>query len=301
MPSNRQAFFVALTVFLTAVIFLLALHNSVSPLIYRLANPEESIGYIHKPDKYASVGQGHLVSAEIWSYREALIVRAEIHFRQKGAPEFSHMKMDRIGTSVYFAAIMPAQQKGQIYEYYITAQDSFGDSVFIPEAAPNGPIPSVQWRSNVNLWLVLLQLVFLLGSGIYLMHGIYYALLIVFGRQGELAQKATAGRAYAALRWGWLALLLGGIPLSIYVTGITIGWLNCWSPWPAGADIDDTRTLYLLIFFGVILILRLDLFRFSPTAKRAPWLSNRIFGWLILAGAMLALLSYLIPYAYVYR
>ncbi len=301
MPSNRQAFFVALTVFLAAVCILLALHNSVSPLIFRLTNPDESIGYIHKPIKYANVGQGHLVSAQIWSYRESLIVRANLHYRQKGAPDFTHVQMDRIGNSVYFAAALPAQQKGQVYEYYVTAQDSFGDSVFIPESAPNGPLPPVTWRSNVNLWLVLLQLVFMLGSGIYMMHATYYALLIVFGRQGNLAQKATSGRAHAALRWGWLALLMGGTVLSTYVTGITTGWLNCWAPWPAGVKIDDTRALYLLIFFGVILILRLDLFRFSPTARRAPWLSNRIFGWLILAGAALTLLSYLIPYVLVYR
>lgn len=301
MPSNRQAFFVAMTVFLTAVIVLLALYSSVNPVIYRLADPKESIGYIHRPAKYANVGQGHIVSAQIWSYRDALIVRANLHYRHKGAPDFKHIQMDRVGLSVYFSAVIPAQQKGQTYEYYITAQDSFGDSVFIPENAPHGSLPSVTWRSNVNLWLTLLRLVFLIGAGIYMLHGVYYAFLITFGRQGELAQKATASRAHAAIRWGWLTLLIGGVPLSIYVSGIATGWLNAWSPWPVSTKIEDTRTLFLLIYIGTILILRIDLFRFSPTVRKPPWLSNIVFGWLILVGALLALLSYLLHYAFVYR
>jgi hypothetical protein len=301
MPTNRQAFFIALTVLIAAAVSLFALHSSVSPLVYKLAVSTEPIGYIMKPEKSAAVGQGHVVLTEIWSYREAYIVRALLRYRRAGDPQFTEMEMNRLGSSVYYAAVLPAQQKGQSFEYYISAQDSEGESVIIPDAAPNGPIPSVTWQSNVNLWTVLFHLVLLIGSAMFGLHAIYYSLLIVFGRQGELAQKATSSRAHSALRWGWLTLAIGGIPLTIYITGVTIGWQNCWTPWPAGASIDDSRTVYLLIYLGAIILLRMDLFRFSPTERRQPWLSNRLFGWLIIAGAGLTLLSYLIPYYLTYR
>jgi hypothetical protein len=301
MPTNRQAFFIALTVVIAAAVSLFALHNSVSPLAYRLTDSKEPIGYIHQPDKYADVGQGQLVYAEIWSYREAYIARAVIRYRRIGDTKFTEAEMNRIGTSVYFAAVLPAQQKGQGFEYYISAQDSGGETVIVPDTAPNGPMPSVTWQSNVNLWTVLFQLVLLVGAAIFGLHAIYYALLIVFGRQGELAQKATSSRAHSAIRWGSLTLVVGGIPLAIYITGTAIGWQNCWSPWPIGRSISDSRTLYLLIYLAVILLLRMDLFRFSPTERRQPWLTNRTFGWLILIGAGLTLLSYLIPYYFAYR
>jgi len=301
VPTNRQAIFVALIVIIAGLIFLFGFHNSVSPLVYRKADPTEAIGYIHQPVKYGNVGQGHLISASIWSYRNALIVRAELHYRLKGDPAFQGKMMERVGSSVYYVAEIPSQAKGEVFEYYITAIDSGGASVAIPENAPETHLPTVHWKSHMNLWIVLLQLVMLFGAGIYLLHALYYALLLVFGGMGDLAQKATASRAHAAMRWGWLALLIGGVPLAIYITGASFGWQDAWGPWPFGHSLNDSRSLYLLLYFGIILLLRWDLFRFTPTALREPRFSNRILGWLILLGSLLTLLSYAVPYTRVYR
>jgi len=301
MPTNRQAFFIAVTVLIAGLVFLFGFHNSVSPRIYLKTDPGEPIGFRHRPVKYASVGQGHLVTAEIWSYREALIVRAELHYRPKGDPSFQGKMMERVGSGVWFAGEIPSQGKGEVFEYYLTAIDSAGAAAAIPENAPETLLPTVRWKSNLNLWVVLVQLVLLIGAGIYLLHAVYFALLLVFGGLGDLARKATASRAHAALRWGALALLIGGIPLGIYINGASSGWEEAWAPWPFGYNLNDTRTLYLLLYFGIILLLRQDLFRFTPTPLRPPRFTNRTFGWLILLGALLTLLSYAIPYARVYR
>ncbi|OGK11126.1 MAG: hypothetical protein A2Y63_06075 [Candidatus Riflebacteria bacterium RBG_13_59_9] len=301
MPTNRQSLFTALTVLIAGIIFLFGFHNSVSPRVYAKFNPEEMIGFRHKPEKYASVGQGHLVNAEIWSYRDALIVRSELHYRIKGEPLFQGKMMERISSGVWYAAEIPTQPKGETSEYYITAIDSAGLPISIPENAPETQLPTVRWKSDLNLWVVLFHLVLLIGAGIYLMHALYYALLLVFGGLGDLAQKATASRAHAAIRWGWVIMLVGGVPLAIYITGSCFGQQEIWAPWPFGNSLNDSRTLYLLLFFGIMLLLRWDLFRFSPTRPTPPRFSNRTFGWLVLAGALFTLLSYAIPYTRVYR
>ncbi len=113
MPTNRQAFFIALTVLIAAAVSLFALHSSVSPLVYKLTVPTESIGYIMKPEMHAAVGQGHVVLAEIWSYREAYIVRALLRYRRAGDPQFTEMEMNRLGSSVYYAAILRRNRKAR--------------------------------------------------------------------------------------------------------------------------------------------------------------------------------------------
>jgi len=283
------------------MVVLFGFYNTVSPLVYRKTDPGEPIGYIYQPVKFANVGRGHLVHALIWSNREALIVKADLYYRIAGEPGFHGTLMERIGGSSYYAAELPPRPRGETYEYYITAVDSAGASVSIPENAPGETVMKVRWRSSVNLWLVLIQLGLLFGSGVFLLHTLYYAFLITFGNMGDLAQLATSARAHTALRWGWLALLIGGIPLSLYVSGASFGWDESWRPWPFGADVHDTRTLYLLIYFGIVLLVRRDLFRFTPTAPHRPPVSNKLFGWLILIGALLTLLAYAVPFKYLYR
>ncbi len=301
MPSGRQTFFRVLTILIAGMVVLFGFYNTVSPLVYRKTDPGEPIGYIYQPVKFANVGRGHLVHALIWSNREALIVKADLYYRIAGEPGFHGTLMERIGGSSYYAAELPPRPRGETYEYYITAVDSAGASVSIPENAPGETVMKVRWRSSVNLWLVLIQLGLLFGSGVFLLHTLYYAFLITFGNMGDLAQLATSARAHTALRWGWLALLIGGIPLSLYVSGASFGWDESWRPWPFGADVHDTRTLYLLIYFGIVLLVRRDLFRFTPTAPHRPPVSNKLFGWLILIGALLTLLAYAVPFKYLYR
>jgi hypothetical protein len=184
---------------------------------------------------------------------------------------------------------------GESYEYYITVIDSGGASASIPEPAPRERLMRVRWESPVNVWVQVVYLVLMIGAVIFLLHALYYGLLILFGRMGELAQKATSSRAHQSLRWGWLALFAAGIPLSVYIHLTALGVGRGWGGWPLGRSFGDTRTELLLLFFGVVLLLRWDLFRFSPTRPRKPRFSNVIFGWLILAGAILALVLHCIP------
>jgi len=295
MPSNRQQTIMIVVVLLAGIVLLAGLRALVVRVVHEQRALTEPIGYKVSPQPREFVGNGHLVSALIWSNRDAEIVRAEVLYRQKEQEDFHSSAMQRAGAGHYWAGELPALAMGEWYAYYITAIDSAGASVSVPESAPRERLMHTRWESPVNVWVQVVYLALMIGAVIFLLHALYYGLLILFGRMGELAQKATSSRAHQSLRWGWLALFLGGIPLSVHLYTAALGVGRGWGGWPLGHNFGDTRTELLLLFFGVVLLLRWDLFRFSPTRPRKPRFSNAIFGWLVLAGAILTLILYCIP------
>ncbi|OPX23280.1 MAG: hypothetical protein B1H03_02155 [Planctomycetales bacterium 4484_113] len=295
MPSNRQQIMMIFIVLLAGVLLFVTLRSAIVQKTYEEKALTEPIGYRMVVDGCEGVGRGHLVSAAIWSNRDAEIVRVEILYRQKGQDDFLSVPMQLVGTDDRWVGELPALSMGESYSYYITAIDGAGASVSIPPSAPQEPLLRTRWESPVNPWVQLLYLTLMIGAAVFLLHGVYYVLLILFGRMGELAQKATASRAHQSVRWGWLTLFVAGIVLSTYLHGAALGVGRGWGGWPPGHNFADIRTEVLLLFFGIILLVRWDLFRFSPTRLRKPRFSNAIFGWLVLAGAILTLLLYCFP------
>jgi len=141
----------------------------------------------------------------------------------------------------------------------------------------------------------------MIGTLFFFIHALYYGLLILFGKMGDLAQNATANKAHQALRWGWLAFFLGGILVGGFVSASALGANNFFSGWPFGSDITDTKTEFLLVYFGIVILLRADLFRFTPSVKRTGRITNRAFSWLIVLGSILTALVYAIPHSYFFQ
>lgn len=294
MPSNRQQIMMIIVVLLAGILLFVGLYHAIAGEVYEEKALTEAIGYEVTPHAWALVGSGHLVSGAIWSNRDAQIVRAEVLYRQSGKDDFLSAAMHRVGSGNLWAGELPPLPMGESYFYYITAIDSVGASVSVPPSAPEKALMHTRWESPVCPWVQVLYLVLTLGAGIFLLHAVYYGLLVLFGNMGELAQKATASRAHQSMRWAWLALLVGGVIVSAYLHNAALGVGRGWGGWPIGRSFGDTRTELLLLFFGVLLLLRWDLFRFSPTRRRRPRFSNAVFGWLILGGAVLTLVLYAI-------
>jgi len=278
-----------------------AFYAVVTPVTYEELSPEEPIGYSLRVGKKEYVGQPHLVTVSLWSNRKLRIIDASIRYMMPGEDVPRSAKLYQVGSGRFWAGELPPAGLGERVLWYVEAIDEAGASVNIPRQAPQPPLFYTRWERKVNPYLLALHISLMIGTLFFFIHALYYGLLILFGKMGDLAQNATANKAHQALRWGWLAFFLGGILVGGFVSASALGANNFFSGWPFGSDITDTKTEFLLVYFGIVILLRADLFRFTPSVKRTGRITNRAFSWLIVLGSILTALVYAIPHSYFFQ
>ncbi len=298
MPVNRQKWILTFVVALAFLTIYVAFLMMVSPNEITSQDASKPFIYRFEVDGTEYVGNTHPVRLYLRSTREADIANVEIRYRQKGEEIFHSSPMIRLNAGDWWAGEIPSAGVAERRFWYITAVDMEGASVNIPENAPTPPLLSTRWERKVNPYVLALHASLMIGTLFFLFHTLYYSLLILFGRMGDLAQNATTNKAHQSLRWGWLSFFLGGIPLGMYVSGAALGIGNAWRAWPFGADVTDTKTEILLIYFAIVILLRSDQFRFTPSVKRTGRISNRAMALMVLIGIALAGIIYAIPHSF---
>lgn len=294
MPVSRQKWILAFTVAVAAVVLLVLVYLLLTPEMLSQKDPSQPFGFQVFVKGRGEVGKPNLVIGYLWSNRGTEVNKAEIRHKAKGEEAFHTTPMQRLGAGIAWVGELPPGSISERIFWYITLQDDRGETLNIPVMAPK-QLLSTRFGREVNPYVLAVHTILLVGGLVFLFHTLYFSLLILFGRMGELSQNVTTNKAHQSLRWGWLSYFLGAVPLGMYVASSAYGVSNFWSGWPFGTDIKDTRAEILLIYFGIAILLRKDQFRFVPSVKRTGRISNRAFAWLIVIGIALAALLYVLP------
>lgn len=248
-----------------------------------LSPPSSPISYVYYPDESGRADKAHVVTGMFWS-ADSRGIDVTLHYRAGDAEPFEELPMDRVRGTKVFVGSIPGREMGKRSFYYIRAVDSHRNEVRIPPTAPEKPLLYVTFRGDTRLPALIAHIVLTFGALFLLTHALYYALRIL----GGLALKKEEGRCISNVLAGWIAFAVSTIPLGIYISISTLG--EGWSGWPVGHDITDTKSLVLVIFWGIPAVLYWS----RRTSKRA-------LSWLVVAGAVLTALVYLIPHSYFFQ
>ncbi len=295
MPVKRQKWIISTVVALSAVILYYFITLILTPKVASQNDPRLPISYSVEIKRIERVGNNLLVSGSFQSNRGAEIERAEIRFRHRGEQVFRSTSMKQVNRGAYWVGELPALGISEVMEWYITIFDTEGTTANIPSNAPRNPLFTTKWERQINPSILASKFMFILGALIFLFHSLYYASLILFGRMGDLAQNATTNKAHQSLRWGWLSFFLGAVPISMYISAVTSGIQHAWGGWPVGNSFTDTASELLLIYFGSIILLRVDQFYFTPSVRKTGRISNKLMAWLILIGFLVTMLLAITP------
>lgn len=296
-PGRRRARVLVATVAVAGLMFYAVFLAIVTPDALH-STDMDAIGYRFEPDDDEKVATGHTITAHAWPQGNARQVTATIHYRPAVSDQFRALPMQRIGPGPLFAAELPSLEEGQRAFYYLNLRDDLGRSVNIPESAPAGPLLHVRWEGHVNTAILAAHITLMIGALFFLVHAIHFSLLILGARAAGSSRGGLVAKVHRGVRWGWTCFFVGGIPLGIYVSGTALGWGNAWGGWPLGSDITDTKTEILIVYWAIVLALRLDLFAPGPAARLWSPISDRGTAILILAGAALTAIVYAIPHSY---
>jgi len=285
---SAQKIILYATVLLSFILILVGFYFIITPDMYRQTDPSKPIGYVFVPDKDEKVGKSHLIRANFWTHSKEKISSVRLQYRRKSEEIFKTSQMDRVKDSSIFVDTLPTlQDMADRYFYYIEAEDTGGNRVLIPSNAPERPLLYVTYEGRPNKIVLLFHIVLTMGSTLFLVHALYYAILV-------LAEKKGAGawlqKCFHSVLWAWISFFTGAIPLGILVTWQTFG--EGWGGWPIGSDVTDSKSQVLVLYWALVLLLRKDIL-----LGGRGLVSQRAFSFLVLLGMVVTTVVFLIPHS----
>lgn len=136
---------------------------------------------------------------------------------------------------------------------------------------------------------------YLIGPHIFCMFaGAFFSFLALFGAVSLLRNRGDMNSVAKNVGWATLFTFIGGIPLGIMVARAAVGGTG-WGGFPLGNDITDNKTLLILLYWLVLVILgKGSIFQNNPGTNLVK---ASTFGKLTLIGFILVLGLYLIPHS----
>lgn len=285
---NTQKTILTITVLIAFILILVGFYFMLTPDMVRQIDPAQPIGYVFVPDKDEKVGSPHFIQARFWTHSREAIRSVKLFYRLKGEESFRVSEMQQVKQgNVYADEIPPLQEKAARCFYYVEAEDTGGNRVRIPSHAPEKPLLYVTFEGKPFKLTLLLHIVLTVGSTLFFIHGLYYALLLLWEEKNK---QAWLRKCFHSIFWAWLSFFFGAIPLGIWITWQTFG--EYYGGWPIGSDVTDTKSQYCILYWLLVLFLRRDLL----FGKR-PSVSDRTFALLVLGGTALTILVFLVPHS----
>jgi len=233
------------------------------------------------------IGKGNaLIEAKVES--TARLPQDAVKLNYKIGDTWFSVPMSRGPEKDSYQAEIPHQKKGTVVSYFIEVTTITGDKITLPERALEedekdyyslvfkGRVPSA--LKGIHIGLMFGGLVLILISG-----GLAYRFI---KRGGDIT-----GCLYTAFT-GAILFFLGGFPIGIINEKITYG--TFWKGWPFGRDVTDTKTEVLLLYWILALLPMKNAIFKKLEAKN--WISDKTFAYLVIIGAILTIIFYLIPH-----
>ena len=224
--------------------------------------------------------QDHFIWLKIQTSDLSDLKEVHLHYFSRG--ERHSLPMSRIGASGYYGSFLPGDEKGIRNYYYFEIEREEKPALLFPERAKTefqseydyfkirneGPV------SKPLLWIHILLMV---AALFIFLHALYFA--IDYLKTGEDLPKV-----WFATFWATLCFFISGFPIGWVIEKQVLG--NYWEGIPFGTDITDSKTLFIFLYWLLILLL----FRFRK-------LQDKRFAKAVILGAVFALILFLLPHS----
>jgi len=247
----------------------------ITPEMYREMSPPQ-LGYVFVPDDDTFIDTDHYLEIDFVQFgpesEAPVAATAWISRRIDGdfePVEFEPVFYEGVQMDKWIAVLPTLHQKGQRWFYYLEVETSTGRTFEIWkdmnwfEKLFSGFTHDKQhfwttYEGSVVREMPMGKIVFVghivlaFGALLFLFHTLYF-IMRIFAR----SSNGWFLRAYRSLFWAWLTFWIGTIALGIPITWYTFG---CgFMPWPTQGfdnpgDITDTKSTWLAIFWGVLLL-----------------------------------------------
>lgn len=232
----------------------------------------------YSPDTDGQEHKPHLLTVRVQSTHP--IQSVEVHYTH--GEGFTRSGLTQIPGTPWWAATLPGREKGERTYYFLTAEDAGGHRVVLPGEATETWSTEYDYfklraEGKASRWALIVHIYLMLVAILLFVHALYYALDVLDGGDRVSALVRTV---YAAV-------------IAFFITGFPIGWMiekqvlgNYWEGIPFGWDITDSKTLFILIFWLIPVILRLR--------KRS---SDKGFALWVVAGTLFTIVLFLLPHS----
>ncbi len=277
------------------------LFNSImTPDIFRSTDPENGIGYVYVHDDDQKVGRQQLMQVECWSFDSSNPVESVVlRIVPPGASEPAILPLARTpDTSVWIAPI-GLKKRGVLLDNFSGNEIKVSDRyLYVVEAASRSGKkaliqPERNWLERIMGWApdkkfkltfegevsrcwLIAHIVLMVAAPVFLLHALYYAVLILAGSGDPLRKLKTS------LIAGWVCFTASSIPIGIIITSqaFNVGF----EPWPFGGDITDTKSLFLVLLWAVV---------FAVLWKRG----EKAWSITVISASVLSAAVYMIPHS----
>jgi len=234
----------------------------------------------HKIDKDDWERQDHFIPLKIETETGPGVKQVMLHYFSRG--QRISVPMSRIDQSDYYAGLIPGDEKGIRNYYYFEVLRESGEALVFPERAK--PVFESEYHyfkirneGRVNKSLLWGHILLMVLALFLFLHALYYA--IDFLKTGEDFTKI-----WFTTIWGTLTFFISGFPIGWVIEKQVLG--NYWEGIPFGWDITDSKTLFIFIYWLIILLLH----RFGRLRERG-------FARAVIIGAVFALIMFLLPHS----
>ena len=245
-----------------------------------LVSGEEGLRVYHRTVT-EMIGPGEpCVSARIEPVQQAALV---VRWISPPSSEIQAQSMRPVGSDV-FEACFPAREKGTRIEYWITASNSEGREVRVPENT--GKFGVLTYKGKASNLVVGAHVLFMFGAFFFMVMSFLAAIDILRGREDKK-------NAVGAARWVLASTFIGGWPLGLLLNYQTFGML--WEGFPFGYDITDNKTQVIFILWLASLLFAWG--SFIGRGEEKDRLGRKPFALAIVACFVVSFVLFILPHS----
>jgi len=240
----------------------------------------DDVTLTHKIDKDDWEKQDHFISLKVQAGAPSEISRVILHYFSRGKRE--SRPMSRIDQTPYFAGFIPGDEKGVRNYYYFEVLRAGKAPILFPEKAkPEFESEyhyfKVRNEGRVHRGLLWAHILLMTAAIFLFLHALYYA--VDYLKTGEDYSKIKH-----ATVWGTVCFFISGFPIGWVIEKQVLG--NYWEGIPFGTDITDSKTLFIFLYWFIILMLH----RYGKIRERG-------FARAVIFGALFALGLFMLPHS----
>lgn len=295
--AEKLSFLIIIIIASLALFFIF--YDIITPDMHKNVDPSKPIGYIFVPDNDEFEDRKHLLIISVINFKNVDIKGVYAKFKRKREDDFRSTALINVNKGVNWVGELPTLPKGERYFYYIEIDYEMEgklSTIVIPEWAPNKPLLFVTYEGKPNKYLLLLHIVLVMGAAIFLLHTLFYSIRCLWEKDKTKSVNCFT-KAYKSVIWGWISFTVSTLLIGYYISLQVFG--KGWNGLPIGDDITDNKSLLMVIFWGILLLLKSDSRYKFMLFKRV--ITIRTFCIMIIIGVILTAIVYLIPHSYFFQ
>lgn len=302
------------TIVVAFIVFGFGIAGRIVPEMYRNMSPP--LGYIFVPDDDTFIDSEHRLEVDFVRMGREAPARVTAHItRHPNEPveelEFESLLFQGEPTITWFAVLPPLHNKVDKWFYYITIETTEDRTIEIWKRMNWFEKLFTGFRKDRQyFWttyegnivremkfgkLVLVShIVLSVGAILYMFHALFYIMWLFVAPSSKFFRKT-----WHVLIGAWLTFTIGTIILGPPVTWYTFA--EGFSPWPVKGlnslgDITDTKSVLLVVWWGVLLLANLKHVRSSTRGELDRSTCLR-FAWWTLVAILVTTFVFLIPHS----